>query len=237
MEEIIEIVIIEDDHRIADIHRRFIDRIDGFQVVGSAATGMEAKDWISALQPNLILLDVYLPDMLGTELLSYIHEESPESDIIFITAAAEVPIVKQAFRSGVFDYVVKPATFDRFKESLLSYKEKTQLLKSTESLEEASIQMLWNQQKSSLEADKVPTPKGIDPKTMEKVLFHLQDQSLGITAEKFGVLSGLSRSSSRRYLEFLVSDNKATAELIYGTIGRPERRYFPKLREQNEQNS
>lgn len=228
MTEVIEILIIEDDLRIADIHRRFIDRIEGFEVVGSAHTGVEAKDWISALKPDLILLDVYLPDMMGTELLSYIQRESPDSDIIFITAASEVHVVKQAFRGGVFDYILKPLTFDRFRESLVSYKEKRITLSSSGHLEEESIHLLWNQQKTVLPSENLFTPKGIDPKTMEKVLFHLSEQTSGITAEKFGVISGLSRSSSRRYLEYLVSENQASAELIYGTIGRPERRYFPK---------
>ncbi|MBU0905266.1 MAG: response regulator [Firmicutes bacterium] len=228
MAEVIEILIVEDDLRIADIHRRFIDRIEGFEVVGSAHTGVDAKDWISALKPDLILLDVYLPDMMGTELLSYIHRESPDSDIIFITAASEVHVVKQAFRGGVFDYILKPLTFDRFRESLFSYKEKRITLSTSGQLEEESIHLLWNQQKNVLPSENIFTPKGIDPKTMEKVLFHLSEQTSGITAEKFGVISGLSRSSSRRYLEYLVSENQASAELIYGTIGRPERRYFPK---------
>ncbi len=229
MAKVIEVLIVEDDLRIADIHRRFIDRIEGFEVVGSAHTGGEARDWISALKPNLILLDVYLPDMMGTELLSYIQRESPDSDIIFITAASEVHVVKQAFRGGVFDYILKPLTFDRFRESLVSYKEKRITLSSSGHLEEESIHLLWNQQKTVLPSENIFTPKGIDPKTMEKVLFHLSEQTSGITAEKFGVISGLSRSSSRRYLEYLVSENQATAELIYGTIGRPERRYFPKV--------
>ena len=228
MTEVIEILIVEDDLRIADIHRRFIDRIEGFEVVGSAHSGVEAKDWISALKPDLILLDVYLPDMMGTELLSYIQRESPDSDNIFITAASEVHVVKQAFRGGVFDYILKPLTFDRFQESLFSYKEKRITLSSSGHLQEESIHLLWNQQKTVLTSEHIFTPKGIDPKTMEKVLLHLSEQTSGITAEKFGLISGLSRSSSRRYLEYLVSENQASAELIYGTIGRPERRYFLK---------
>ncbi|MFX3672985.1 MAG: response regulator [Paenisporosarcina sp.] len=228
MPTMIEVLIIEDDTRIADIHRRFIEKIEGFLVVGSAHTGSEAKDWISVLKPDLILLDVYLPDMMGTELMSFIQTESPDSDIIFITAASEVQVVKQAFRGGVVDYILKPLTFDRFQESLRSYQEKRTALSSSGSLEEDSIQLLWNQHKNKHLPETIYTPKGIDPITMEKLFHHLNDQSEGITAEKLGLLSGVSRSTARRYLEFLVTERKASAELIYGTIGRPERRYFPK---------
>src|SRR3954466_11563881 len=110
----IEILIIEDDKRVADIHRRFIEKIEGFTVVGSAYTGEDARDWVSALQPDLVLLDVYLPDTLRIDLMTFIHENSPETDIIFITAAAEIEIVKRAYRRGVVDYILKPLTLDRF---------------------------------------------------------------------------------------------------------------------------
>ncbi|MGG0670520.1 response regulator [Sporosarcina koreensis] len=223
----IEILIIEDDKRIADIHRRFIDKIEGFTVVGAAHTGEEAKDWVQALSPDLVLLDVYLPDALGTEIMGFIHENSPETDIIFITAAAEVDIVKKAYRRGVADYILKPLTFDRFKGSLLSYKAKQEKLAAVGVMKEDSIQFLWNKTNvpSAEHMDSLP-PKGIDPITKEKVVKHMKQIEGGITAETLGVDIGVSRSTARRYLEYLVSEKQAHTELIYGSVGRPERRYF-----------
>ena len=223
----IEILIIEDDKRIADIHHRFIDKIEGFTVVGAAHTGEEAKDWVQALSPDLVLLDVYLPDALGTEIMGFIHENSPETDIIFITAAAEVDIVKKAYRRGVADYILKPLTFDRFKESLLSYKAKHEKLAAVGVMKEDSIQFLWNKTNvpPAENMDSLP-PKGIDPITKEKVVKHMKQIEGGITAETLGVDIGVSRSTARRYLEYLVSEKQAHTELIYGSVGRPERRYF-----------
>ncbi len=223
----IEILIIEDDKRIADIHRRFIDKIEGFTVVGAAHTGEEAKDWVQALSPDLVLLDVYLPDALGTEIMGFIHENSPETDIIFITAAAEVDIVKKAYRRGVADYILKPLAFDRFKGSLLSYKAKQEKLAAVGVMKEDSIQFLWNKTNvpSAEHMDSLP-PKGIDPITKEKVVKHMKQIEGGITAETLGVDIGVSRSTARRYLEYLVSEKQAHTELIYGSVGRPERRYF-----------
>jgi len=226
----IEVLIIEDDKRIADIHRRFIEKIDGFTVVGSAHTGDEAKDWISALLPNLVLLDVYLPDTLGTELLDYIHENSPDTDIIFITAASEIEIVKKAFRYGVIDYILKPLTFDRFKESLLSYQTKRETLAGEGSMQEDSIKLLWNQKGTAPSSLGSIPPKGIDPITKEKVISHIRSIEGGITAETLGLEVGVSRSTARRYLEYLVSEKHAYTELLYGSVGRPERRYFITLR-------
>ncbi|MET3655196.1 MULTISPECIES: response regulator [Sporosarcina] len=230
MTTLIEVLIIEDDLRIADIHQRFIEKIEGFTVVGSAHTGDEAKDWISALLPDLVLLDVYLPDVLGTELMDFIHKNSPETDIIFITAAAEIEVVKKAFRHGVIDYILKPLTFDRFKESLLSYKVKRETLSGEGLIQEDSIKSLWNKTlPASSNPDFIP-PKGIDPMTKEKVVSHIKNIEGGITAETLGLEIGVSRSTARRYLEYLVSEKRAFTELLYGSVGRPERRYFIKKR-------
>ncbi|WP_262174024.1 response regulator [Saccharococcus sp. Marseille-Q5394] len=230
MQNPIEILIIEDDKRIADIHRRFIEKMEGFTVVGSAHTGEEAKDWVQALSPDLVLLDVYLPDALGTEIMGFIHENSPDTDIIFITAAAEVDIVKKAYRRGVADYILKPLTFDRFKESLLSYRAKREKLAGDGIMKEDSIQFLWNKTNATSEnVDHLP-PKGIDPITKEKVINHMKQVEGGITAETLGMDIGVSRSTARRYLEYLVSEKQAYTELIYGSVGRPERRYFIQYR-------
>ncbi|KAA0955772.1 response regulator [Sporosarcina sp. ANT_H38] len=226
----IEVLIIEDDLRIADIHKRFIEKIDGFTVVGSAHTGDEAKDWISALLPDLVLLDVYLPDALGTEIMGFIHENSPETDIIFITAAAEIEIVKKAFRHGVFDYILKPLTFERFRESLLSYKDKRETLTGQGFMQEDSIKSLWNNTLSIASNLDFTPPKGIDPMTKEKVVSHIKKIDGGVTAETLGLEIGVSRSTARRYLEYLVSEKHAYTELLYGSVGRPERRYFIKKR-------
>ena len=230
MTDLIEILIIEDDLRIADIHKRFIEKIDGFAVVGSAHTGEEAKDWISALLPDLVLLDVYLPDALGTELMEFIHENSPETDIIFITAASEIEIVKRAFRHGVIDYILKPLTFDRFRDSLLSYKDKRESFSGEGLMQEDAIKSLWNKALSTTSPPDLIPPKGIDPLTKEKVVSHIKSIEGGITAETLGLEIGVSRSTARRYLEYLVSEKRAFTELLYGSVGRPERRYFIKKR-------
>jgi two-component system CitB family response regulator len=228
MTESIEILIIEDDKRIADIHRRFIEKIDGFTVIGSAHTGNEAKDWISALSPDLVLVDVYLPDSLGTDIVEFIHKNSPETDVIFITAAAEIEIVRNAFRRGAVDYILKPLTFERFKGSLLAYKEKRSIFSGAGLLKEDAIKRLWNQplDESTNETVENLPPKGIDPITRAKVVTHLKLNAVGITAETLGLEIGVSRSTARRYLEYLVSEKLAYTELIYGSVGRPERRYF-----------
>ena len=98
MGEEIEVLIVEDDIRIADIHRRFTEKIEGFKVIGTATTGEQAKEWLELVKPQLVLLDVYLPDMQGTELVTYIRHHLHDTDIIMITAASETDVVRHALR-------------------------------------------------------------------------------------------------------------------------------------------
>ncbi|WP_028403005.1 response regulator [Ectobacillus panaciterrae] len=225
MSQSIEVLIVEDDLRIAEIHRRFTEKIKGFQVVGTATTGAEAKEWIELVQPQLVLLDVYLPDMRGIELVGFIRQHFQDIDIIMVTAASEVDIVRHALRGGAFDYITKPLTFDRFKNSLESYQSKWEQLNQNDKLSPDQIESLWHIGQPRIQEDH--SPKGIDSLTLDKILGCISSigQS-GITAGMLSKELGVSSSTARRYLEYLISQRKIYAELIYGQVGRPERRYF-----------
>jgi two-component system CitB family response regulator len=225
VEQTIEVLIVEDDVRIAEIHRRFTEKVAGFKVIGTATTGEQAKDWLETVQPQLVLLDVYLPDMLGIDLVKMIRQQFGHIDIIMITAASEVEIIRQALHGGVVDYIVKPLTFDRFKNSLENYRLKAAQLSQHSTLTQAQIEGLWNSSTKQLQEE--GAPKGIDPLTLDKLLesIRLTDDE-GITAEELSKKSGVSRSTARRYLEYLILQKKIHAQLIYGNVGRPERRYF-----------
>jgi two-component system CitB family response regulator len=225
MGQTIEVLIVEDDVRIAEIHKRFTERIDGFKVVGTATTGDQAKDWLEAIQPELVLLDVYLPDMLGIELVKWIRQHFDDIDIIMITAASEVDIIRHAMRGGVIDYIVKPLTFDRFKNSLENYRLKLSKLEVSTNLTSEQIGNLWHG--SAQHSQEEESPKGIDRLTLEKLLLCMKEiGGEGITAEELSKQSGVSRSTARRYLEYLIVQKKIFPQLIYGNVGRPERRYF-----------
>ena len=86
----IEVLIVEDDLRIAEIQKRFIEQIEGFQTVGIAASYVEAKTLIDILKPDLLLLDVYFPDMNGLDLLKETKQQTKQMDVIMITATKEI---------------------------------------------------------------------------------------------------------------------------------------------------
>ncbi|MFC5601714.1 response regulator [Sporosarcina koreensis] len=232
MLEPIQVLIVEDDFRIADINRQFVNRIDGYEVSYVAKTGEEALAYLHNTRtlPQLILLDVYIPDVQGLDLFWTLRNEFTEIDIIMMTAAKEVETIAETLRGGIFDYIVKPVDFDRFERTFLNFRKQKHLLLTKTELQQDEIDLLTGQQITSSPIKDIDErlPKGIDQLTLEKIKVILQESDeSGITALDAGSKVGVSRSTARRYLEYLVSINEADAQLKYGDIGRPERRYSP----------
>lgn len=227
----IEVLIVEDDPRVAEINRRFLEKMKGFKLVAIASSGEEAKEYLEVMKPQLVLLDVYLPDTLGIDLVWYIRQRYKETDIIMMTAAGETMMIQEALRGGVFDYLVKPIILDRFRHSLDKYKDHVQMLHSTKVMGQEEVDHLIRRgERGDAEGFRTMSlPKGIDPMTLEKVeRIVAANEGSGLTAEQVGKKLGASRTTARRYLEYLVSIERLRADLSYGTIGRPERRYHMK---------
>ncbi|MGM0923911.1 MAG: response regulator [Bacillota bacterium] len=224
MNQAIEVLIIEDDLRIAEIQRRFLEQLEGFHTIGIAANYAEAKSLIDILKPDLILLDVYFPDMNGCDLLKEIKQLDKQTDVIMITAAREIETVQEAITIGVFDFIIKPVVFERFKQSLKRYEEHYRKLQAirleNKIMGQEEVDRLLYKLKPLL-------PKGIDKLTLIKVM-EVLDAGQGLTAETVAKQIGVSRTTARRYLEHLISQEKIAADLSYGTIGRPERVYVLK---------
>jgi two-component system, CitB family, response regulator len=226
----ITVLIVEDDLRVAEIQKRFLEQIEGFETVGIAASYIEAKTLIEILQPDLLILDVYFPDMNGLDLLKETKQQTKQMDVIMITATKEIHKVQEAISIGVFDYIIKPVVFERFKQSLLRYKEYhtklIQLGKESLHVTQQQVDKLLRKENENGGNERVYLPKGIDPLTLEKVLEVLGREGRGLTAELVAKEIGVSRTTARRYLEHLVSEEKIEADLSYGTVGRPERVYL-----------
>ncbi|OUQ86604.1 two-component system response regulator [Brevibacillus brevis] len=222
----LEVLIVEDDMRIIDINKRFVSKIEGFEVIATATNGTDAKELLSCTRPQLVLLDVYLPDMLGTELVWHIRQHYREVDVIMITAAKEMEMVQEALRGGVYDYIVKPLVFERFRERLESYRKHVIRTREAVEVDQEVIDQMLTRRLVAPKNREVLAPKGIDLLTLEKVIEAIrQTGDKGVSAEEIGREIGTSRTTARRYLEYLVLEKKARADLIYGTVGRPERKY------------
>ncbi|OJA05944.1 response regulator [Halomonas sp. QHL1] len=223
------ILVVEDDFRIADIHRAFIEQSDGFYVVGMARNGSEAKAIMAeqAASIQLILLDAYLPDVEGLELLWAIRRDYVHVDIVMVTAAREVETISEALRGGVFDYLIKPIEAARMAQMLARFRREREALANRAEMNQDELDSVLARLKPGETSRAKPQtlPKGIDRLTLRRVIDALAEAPDSLTAMQMARTMGASRSTARRYLEFLVAEQAVSAELGYGDVGRPERRY------------
>ncbi|MDC3423302.1 response regulator [Aquibacillus sp. 3ASR75-11] len=221
----IHILIIEDYFRVAGIHEKFLAKMSGVKVVGKALTGKEAIQFMKDREVDLVLLDIFMPDILGTTLIEDIRKINPNVDIIMISAATEKHLVEETIRHGVFDYIIKPVEMKRFIATIEKYKRTKKVLDVMEDVDQSFLDDYFGHTGSNASSVVKQTPKGIDPLTLKKVKGIMYEVDAGITAEEMGTKIGASRTTARRYLEYLISIGEGTAELEYGIVGRPERKY------------
>lgn len=111
----------DDDFRVAALHADFVNRIEGFTVPATVHTGRAAVEATARIRPDLVLLDLYLPDEDGLTVLGKLREGGgPHSDVIAITAARDLPSIRTAMQRGVVHYLVKPFTFARLRSGWMS---------------------------------------------------------------------------------------------------------------------
>lgn len=223
----IRTIIAEDDPRIAEIQHRFLQKLDDFEAIGLAHNLEDCREMIDILEPDLILLDIHFPDGNGLEFLKSLRDENRNIDVILVTAARDVESLKSAMHGGVFDYIVKPLEFSRMRDSLSRYRDHFERLKTLDTVEQSDIDSLLPRANTDTLATRPVNllPKGIDALTLNKVrdLFQSAPESQG--AELVGKNIGVSRTTARRYLEYLVSTNELVVDVTYGGVGRPERHY------------
>ncbi len=221
----IRVLIVDDDFMVAKVHSAFVSALDGFEVIGTASTGAQALGEVERLHPDLVLLDVYLPDMTGLEVLRRLRAAGSPVDVVVISAARDVESIRSALHGGVLHYLVKP--FDRrtFEDRLRSYAALRGDLAVLDVAGQGDVDRVFGGTRGGAPAP-VPTPKGIAPETLELVRRALADAAgEGLSASECSERTGLARVSARRYLEQLVAQQQADVRQRYGTAGRPERRF------------
>ncbi|MCD7034284.1 response regulator [Metabacillus sp. GX 13764] len=222
----VNVLIAEDDFRVASVHEKFLENIKGISIAGKTVNALDTLKFLKSHPVDLLILDIYLPDDLGTDLLSKIRERFSCVDVIIVTASTDKNFLLRALQYGVFNYLIKPVSLEKFTEVIENYQNKRSLIEKHDELNQTMIDHYFGHQTSSIETQTI-VPKGIDQITLEKVAAIVIKHTQGISAEEAGKEIGVSRTTARRYLEYLISIGNCYAELVYGIVGRPERRYYP----------
>lgn len=218
----IRALVVDDDFMVARIHSGYVARVPGFTVVGAVHTGQAAVAAVAEHRPDLVLLDIYLPDMSGLDVLTTLRGGSRPVDILLITAARDVTTIRAAMRGGAVNYLIKPFTAEALTERLEQYAEiRRQLSAIGFEVRQDEVDRLFGAGKGG----PPPLPKGLSTTTCALVAEALKETDSDVSAAEAAVLTGLSRVSARRYLEHLCATGQAELRPRYGTAGRPEHRY------------
>lgn len=225
----IRVLIVEDDPLIAEAHREYLTRIPGFVVAAVAHTGRDALRAVTTAahggEPiDLVLLDIGLPDTSGLDVAASLSVFQPSPDIIAVTSARELEVVRTAVARGIVLYLLKPFTFAALRDKLdhyLAYRE------ALESAGKAAGQHEIDRAMAALRSSdsRASSPKGIAPATLDRIVGYLREADGPCTAAEVGAGIGVSRVTAWRYLERLADDGALVRVTEYGRAGRPQVRY------------
>lgn len=219
----IRTLVVDDDYRVADLHSEYVGRVAGFELAGRAHTGQTALDLVDQLRPDLVLLDIYLPDMSGLDVLQRLREDDhPAVDVIAITAARDVDSLRSAMRGGVVHYLIKPFLFTAFEQKLASYAAARDRMARIGHAEQGDVDRIFGALRTIAT---VALPKGLSDATLDLIVQALGRSSSGLSAAAVAEEAGVSRVTARRYLDHLCQLGRAELSMRYGAPGRPVHRY------------
>lgn len=222
--ELIDVLIIEDEPTLAQLHADLINKHPRLRLVGIASSLADAQEKLTALQPQLVLLDNYLPDGKGITLISHPLLLSANCTVIFITAASDMDTCSQAIRNGAFDYILKPVSWKRLSQSLERFVQFAEQQRVWKIVDQQNVDSLYQLQAKNYRLDN--SNKGIEENTLARVQKLFNDRATHcFSVDEVVSETGLSKTTARRYLEHCVEAGYLNVEMLYGKIGHPRRMY------------
>jgi two-component system CitB family response regulator/CitB family two-component system response regulator MalR len=227
MKAAMRVLIVEDDPMVMRLNVDYLARIDGVQLVGQCDSVPAALELLKHETVDLLLLDVYLRNRSGLDVLRQLRTQDRNTDAVLITAASEIETVRAAQRLGARDYLVKPFSFERFRDAIEACRRAREAqARLPEQLGQADIDRLFSQSAAVEVRRPGDLPKGLTPTSLAQVaqvILALDEDSF--TSETLLPATGMSRVSVRKYLKHLSDAQLLEESFYYGQIGRPSFRY------------
>jgi len=222
----IRTLIVDDDYRVAEIHAGFVSKIAGFEVTGVAHSVSDALLAIRDSRPDLVLLDLYLPDGSGLDLMRRIVDLPDPPGVIVISAARDLDHIRSAIAQGAVHYLVKPFGFATFAERLNAFRDLRLRLQDLGArhaeADQQEVDSLFQLMRTGTIA---APPKGQSSETMKLVRDFVRRADADVSAAEVARGIGVSRPTAQRYLSALAQQGSVELTLRYGATGRPEHRY------------
>ncbi|WP_269853142.1 response regulator [Streptomyces sp. RPT161] len=216
----IRVLVVEDDPVAASAHRMYVERLPGFEVAAVAHSGAQAMRFLDRDAVDLILLDLHLPDGHGLQLIRSLRAAGHTADVIAVTSARDLDVVRQAVSVGVVQYLLKPFTFPALRDRMERWSRfRDGLSGGGKATGQDEVDRALSVLRGSSEA--ATLPKGLSAPTLDSVTRALRDAG-SLSAGQAAAAVGVSRITARRYLEHLVGTGQAVRSPQYGQVGRPE---------------
>ncbi|PFN26002.1 response regulator [Bacillus cereus] len=218
----IKVLIVEDDPMVAMLNTHYLEQVGGFELVHAVKSVKEAIKVLEKSRVDLVLLDIFMPEEPGFELLMHIRNQEKEIDIMMISAVHDMGSIKKALQYGVVDYLIKPFTFERFKEALTVYREKLTFMKEQPKISQSELDSLILQKEKRAPAVTKELPKGLTKQTLQLIWQKIESlNGQAFTTNEMAKLVGVSRVSIRKYVMFLTEIEVLENEMVYQHVGRP----------------
>ena len=229
-DDLVTTLVVDDDFRVASVHEGFVEKVPGFVVVGKAHTAADALELAHRLQPDLVLMDIYLPDGDGLDVVRALLDNPRPPLVLVISAANNIDAVRTAARLGVVHYLVKPFGFAALAERLSAIRAaRSQVADWPEDAGQKEVDRLFELLRPVLSNGRAPDIEHLAP-TLQLVYQSIRDGGSGLSASEIATKVGISRATAQRYLTQLEQVGAIKLELRYGQTGRPEHRYSIRLR-------
>ncbi|WP_308465759.1 response regulator [Rathayibacter soli] len=224
------VLVVDDDYRVASVHVGFVERIPGFRVVGQAHTATDALALAESAQPDLVLMDVYLPDGDGLQVVRTLLDTPSPPAVIVISAASDVATVRLAVQLGAVHYLVKPFGFSALAERLTAFRDAhAHIAELPDEATQDDVNRLFDLLRPPSRTHQAAGLGNLAP-TLQLVYDAISASGSSLSASQIAANIGISRATAQRYLTQLEQSNIIKLELRYGSTGRPEHLYSIKRR-------
>jgi two-component system CitB family response regulator len=211
----LSVLIVDDDFHVARLHVAYVNAVPGFTALPPVGTGEAALRSAKSLRPDLVLIDIYLPDLNGLDVLGRL-----DIDAFVVSAASDSESVRKAVRRGALGYLIKPFPEELLAQRLRAYLRYRRLLAAGQQIDQEVVERVLRILHSG--DRNAGRPRAV---TELSVLEVLRNNAVPLSAADVATEVGISRATAQRYLSGLVDDGAVAVQLKYGTTGRPEHRY------------
>lgn len=220
---VLNVLVVEDEPVAAEAHTAYVERVPGFAVAATVGTSQAALQALQDRHVDVVLLDMNLPDRHGLEVIRAMRAGGHRADVIALTSARDLDVVRAAVSLGVVQYVLKPFVFATLRERLLAYRAYREQVQGADQVgTQAEVDEVIGGLRAGAETR---LPKGMSEELLSRVSRALREADAGVSATEVGEAVGVSRVTARRYAEFLCESRLAVRRSRYTGSGRPEVEY------------